>query len=274
MSARILVIEDNPDNMELMTYLLRAYGHTALAANDGESGVEMTRRELPDLILCDIHLPKMDGYQLIRELKGDAASRRIPIVAVTALAMVGDREKMMAAGFDGYIAKPIMPETFIGQVEEFLRKDLRSQARTVVTETEPEPDPPKDRVPRGAILVVDDSEVNRELVRSILEPSGYAVTRVPCVRLALEAAQRNAFDLFVCDLHLPDVDGWDFLRTIKADPRLKSIPVMILTASVWGETDRARAQQMGANCFVMRPIEAEALLHEIESCLGQSQGDR
>jgi CheY-like chemotaxis protein len=118
--ARILVIEDNPTNLQLMVYLLQAFGHTPLEALDGETGLELTRRELPDLVLCDIHLPGIDGFGVARQLKDHPALSVIPLVAVTALAMVGDRDRIISAGFNGYIPKPISPETFIGQVEMFL----------------------------------------------------------------------------------------------------------------------------------------------------------
>jgi CheY-like chemotaxis protein len=128
MPARILIVEDNPANLELMRYLLRARGHTVLSAVDGESGVETVRKELPDLILCDVQLPKMDGYGVIRQLKSEPAHCSIPLVAVTAFAMVGDRDRMLAAGFDGYLPKPITPESFVTEVEAFLRPDLRCVA--------------------------------------------------------------------------------------------------------------------------------------------------
>jgi two-component system cell cycle response regulator len=116
---RILVVEDNPENLELMTYLLHAFGHLTFCATDGEDGVLVARRERPDLILCDIDMPKLDGYGVARELKGDPMLRRTPLIAVTALAMVGDREKVLSAGFDGYIGKPIDPTTFVREVEAF-----------------------------------------------------------------------------------------------------------------------------------------------------------
>lgn len=117
---RILVIEDNPANLELMTYLLRAFGYTVLAARDGAEGIEMARRETLDLIICDVHLPVVDGYEVAHRLKKHPVFRKIPLVAVTALAMVGDREKVLSAGFDGYIGKPIMPEKFRQQIEAFM----------------------------------------------------------------------------------------------------------------------------------------------------------
>src|SRR4051794_39310670 len=107
--AHILVIEDNPDNLELMSYLLTAYGHTVTAAKDGETGIAATRRERPDLVACDIHLPGVDGYGVAKALRADPTFNGMPVIAVTALAMVGDRENILAAGFDGYITKPIDP---------------------------------------------------------------------------------------------------------------------------------------------------------------------
>src|SRR5207302_8695333 len=120
MPARILVIEDNPTNLDLMTYLLHACGHTPLSAIDGESGLDLSRREKPDLVICDVQLPKMNGREVAKEFKRDASLQKIPIIAVTAYAMVGDRDRLLAAGFDGYIAKPIDPTIFLQQMQEFL----------------------------------------------------------------------------------------------------------------------------------------------------------
>lgn len=121
MLARILVIEDNAASLELMTYLLKAFGYTTLVARDGEEGLKAAHQESLDLIICDIELPKLNGYEIARQLKRHPVLKAIPLVAVTAYAMVGDREKALAVGFDGYIPKPIEPELFVGQVEAFLK---------------------------------------------------------------------------------------------------------------------------------------------------------
>jgi len=118
--ARILVIEDNRENLDLMLYLLGAFGHTAYAAGDGDEGLSKAAAEKPDLIVCDVHLPVLDGYAVVSRLKADPALRAIPVIAVTALAMVGDRELVLRAGFDGYLAKPINPETLATQIESWL----------------------------------------------------------------------------------------------------------------------------------------------------------
>ena len=111
--ARILVIEDNPDNMLLTVMLLESVGHTVLSAIDAEAGVAMARAEQPDLILMDIQLPGMDGLEATALLKQDAATRAMPVIALTALAMKGDEERIRAAGCDGYIAKPIGIQNFL-----------------------------------------------------------------------------------------------------------------------------------------------------------------
>jgi len=122
-AARILIIEDNAANLDLMAYLLRAYGHTVISASDGETGITAAREARADLVLCDIQLPDIGGAEVMDRLRSDPATAGTPIVAVTALAMVGDRESILAAGFDGYLAKPITPETFGRQVEAFLRRE-------------------------------------------------------------------------------------------------------------------------------------------------------
>lgn len=126
--AKILVIEDNAPNLALMTYLLQAFGHTTLTATDGMMGIESARRERPDLILCDVQLPKLDGYMVRGVLQTDPALTRIPVIAVTALAMMGDRNRVLARGFDGYIGKPIDPEHFVAEVDAFLPEELRGTA--------------------------------------------------------------------------------------------------------------------------------------------------
>jgi len=119
MTATILVIEDNQDNIRLVDYVLRAHGYEPLLATDGADGLRIALEREPDLILLDIRMPKMDGYEVAARLK-QAGLKGTKVVAVTASAMVGDRERISAAGFDGYIQKPIEPEAFMADVERFL----------------------------------------------------------------------------------------------------------------------------------------------------------
>ena len=120
MSKKVLVIEDNEQNLYLITFILEKHGFQVIQAHDGQTGIELTRKERPALILLDIQLPVMDGYMVAKELKKDAANLNIPVIAVTSYAMTGDREKALAAGCSGYITKPINPDTIISYLEEFL----------------------------------------------------------------------------------------------------------------------------------------------------------
>ncbi|MBX3051377.1 MAG: response regulator [Caldilineaceae bacterium] len=120
MSAKILLIEDNEQNLYLLTFLLEQNGFQVVQAQDGAVGIEMAAREAPDLILLDMQLPKMDGYCVARTLRQIEQLNPVPIVAVTSYAMAGDKERGLAAGCNGYIEKPINPDTFVAQIREHL----------------------------------------------------------------------------------------------------------------------------------------------------------
>jgi two-component system cell cycle response regulator DivK len=114
--ARVLIVEDNPTNMTLAVFLLQSAGHTVLSATDAEAGLTLARDEQPNLILMDIQLPGMDGLEATVLLKRDEATRAIPVIALTALAMMGDEARIRAAGCDGYIAKPMHYQEFLATI--------------------------------------------------------------------------------------------------------------------------------------------------------------
>jgi two-component system cell cycle response regulator DivK len=114
--AKVLIVEDNSANMTLAVFLLRSVGHTVLSATDAEAGLTLARDEQPNLILMDIQLPGMDGLEATVLLKRDRMTGAIPVIALTALAMKGDEERIRAAGCDGYIAKPMRYQDFLTTV--------------------------------------------------------------------------------------------------------------------------------------------------------------
>jgi two-component system cell cycle response regulator len=217
MPARILIVEDNQEKLDLMTYLLEAFGHTVLKAMDGEQGVELAKRERPDLVLCDLQLPKLDGYEVAGQIRSSPELSHVPLVAVTAHAMRGDHDKVLMAGFKGYIIKPIAPEEFVSQTEQFIRADLHSDVQPAANTEQAKQPESKMRVTATSILALDDRPLNLMLVRSTLEPFGYKVFAVDTVHEALEVARREHPDLILSDLHLPEVGGFDFLRAVKED---------------------------------------------------------
>jgi two-component system, cell cycle response regulator len=270
MGARILIIEDNPANSELMGYMLSAFGHTALFAENGEDGLKLIRAEMPDLVVCDIHLPGIDGYEVARRVKAQPPLRGIPLVAVTALAMVGDRERVLAAGFDGYISKPIDPETFMAHIDDYLHIRLRAtgpalaagQAAIDVAVAAPV---------RARILVVDDRPINLSLIRNILEPLGYSLITAATVADGLRLARESRPDAIVSDVQIGDHTGFDFLKAAKADPALRNIPFILNTSTQCNEAARSRGLSLGAARFLFRPIDPAVLVAEIEACLPESR---
>lgn len=126
MPASFLIIEDNPANLELVRYLLAAHGYPTLTATNGEEGLRLFGSERPDVVLCDLQLPILDGYEVLAEIRKDPARGDTIVIAVTAFSMSGDRAKATAAGFDGYVPKPIDPTRFVQEIEAFVRPDLRA----------------------------------------------------------------------------------------------------------------------------------------------------
>lgn len=114
--STILIVEDNETNMTLATFLLKSVGHVVFGAADAESGIAMAHEQHPNLILMDVQLPGMDGLQATLLLKKDEATRDIPVIALTALAMKGDEERIRAAGCDDYIAKPMRYQAFLATI--------------------------------------------------------------------------------------------------------------------------------------------------------------
>ncbi|MBN2051405.1 MAG: response regulator [Spirochaetales bacterium] len=126
MSDSLLIIEDNEQNMYLMHFLLEKKGFSVIEADNGREGIEKALRFKPGAILLDIQLPEMDGYAVARELKEHPELSGVPIIAVTSYAMVGDRERILAAGATGYIEKPINPDTFVEEIIRYLSTHNRS----------------------------------------------------------------------------------------------------------------------------------------------------
>jgi len=123
--ARLLVVEDNPTNLELLRYLLTHYGHEVTSASNGVEGARLTRELRPDIVLCDLRMPHLDGYGLLERVRADRALDDIVVIAVTAYSMPDDRKRVREAGFDGHLTKPIEPDKVVAQIEAFIAAGRR-----------------------------------------------------------------------------------------------------------------------------------------------------
>jgi two-component system, sensor histidine kinase len=258
--VKVLVVEDSPDIRALVRMLLEAGGHEVLTAPDGRTGVDIARAERPDVVLMDLSLPILSGWEATREIKNDPAISTIPVVAVTAHAMHGDRERALAAGCDGFIAKPIDEESF----EEL----VRSYARPRIEEApvrEVEPPPPREiSAESGRILVVDDHEEVAQLIKQDLEVEGHEVIVAQTLDGAIAAASEDRpLDLAIVDVMLGAESGYDLAADLVSRSS-EYLPVLLVTA---GEIDREKGYAAGADDFIGKPLDAVELAARARSLI-------
>lgn len=262
--ARILIIEDNPANVELMSFLLGAYGHTPLSAADGPRGVAAARSERPDLIACDVNLPGMDGFAVLAILKGEPLLAGVPILAVTALAMAGDREKVLAAGFDGYISKPIEPESFVAELEAFL---AAAPAAGAVPAPMPAAQPIPALVPASnpaarTLLLVDDDRFMLGVLNDMLVGQPYRVLSACSGEEALDVLDHEAVEVILCDQAMPGMRGTEVLaRAAERFP--KTVRLMLSGQPDLSEIEAAIASGVADDHYV-KPLGARSLRERID----------
>ncbi|MEV6638273.1 response regulator [Actinoplanes sp. NPDC051470] len=274
MGARLLIVEDTPHNLQLMTYLLESHGHTVIAAVTGEQGIELALAARPDLVMMDLQLPGIDGYEALTAFRSAPDLAAVPVIAVTSFAMVDDRDRALRAGFTHYMTKPIDPETFTEQINLHLPEHLRgSRPAPAATEPAQTTDPPTsepDRRQAADILVLDDSLVNQTLLRSVLEPHGYHVRTAFTVEQAITAAHDAPPDLVLSDVHVGQQSGAQLLSHVRDVPVLAPVPFAFITATADWQDPMLNG---GATRVIRRPIEPAALLDEVEALLNRRTGD-
>jgi len=280
--ARILIIEDNPANIELMSFLLSAYGHAPLSAADGPRGVAAARSERPDLIACDVNLPGMDGFAVLAELKGDPALAGVPILAVTALAMTGDREKVLAAGFDGYISKPIEPESFVAELEAFLTSTpapasapaapaapaaaatppVTTMAANDATANDATAAAARPTTGARTLLLVDDDRFMLGVLNDMLIGQPYRVLSACSGEEALQVLSHEPVEVILCDQAMPGMRGTEVLAEAAARyPKT----VRLMLSGQPDLTDIEAAIKSGvADGHYIKPLGARALREQLD----------
>ena len=253
--ARILVVEDSPDIRFLIRMLLEGAGHEVISVGDGRAGVLAAQSERPDLVVMDLSLPVVSGWEATREIKANPESASIPVLAVTAHAMQGDRERALAAGCDGFIPKPIDEETFAALIASHLRRREADAIRTSETSSSGPRGLPVDGPGPANVLVVDDQHDVADLLRMDLEAEGHRVTVAASSEEALEKFGNRRFDLAVVDVVLGADSGYELSsHLIASSPDY--LPVLLVTA---GAVDRERGYEAGADDFIAKPIDSAEL---------------
>lgn len=277
--GKILIIEDNPINMKLATLLVHRAGHSTLGAVDAESGLLLARIELPDLILMDVQLPGMDGFAATSELKNNPVTADIPVIALTAMAMIRDQDRARTAGCDAYITKPLHYQELQDTItwllppadNEIASDEAGSRARGVLehdpsqesdesgpvaTYVSPEHDGPATPRAPGAsrILVAEDKPTNQKLILWQLALLGYEADVADNGVLAFARWKTGDYDLVITDLQMPEMSGYELASAIRAaEPTDTRIPILAVAASATrGEINDESMVAM--NAYLVRPL--------------------
>jgi len=243
-----MIVDDNPANLKLAGDLLELEGHDVIRCIDAEHAREVLIQQQPILILMDVALPGMDGLELTRILKSDPTTKDIIIVALTAYAMKNDKDKVLDAGCDGYITKPIDTRQFIQQVGEYLK-------------------PITKKTQAFNILLVDDNPTSLKLIKAVYETEGYHTMTASNGLEALNILSSQHADLIVTDVLMPEMDGYYKLRS---NELLKDIPIIVYTATYTSLSDEAVAKEMGADLFIRKPAPTKLLISSAKEILANT----
>jgi two-component system, sensor histidine kinase and response regulator len=262
--ARILIIEDEANNLDVARRIVRGAGHEALTATDGIAGLEIARRERPDAVLVDLLLPKLDGWSVTRAIREEPWAKKIPIVAVSALAMQADRERAREAGCDDFVTKPYAPAELRAVLNRYFADGSAPKLPTRPTELPVSGIDASERL--GRVLVVDDEPSNVELIVRRLSGNGYETLTATNGHDAIAVATKEQPDLILMDIMMPGLDGWQATRLLKSDPKTANIPVVFVTARDRPE-DVAQGFEAGGIMYVNKPVEPVELFARVRNAI-------
>ena len=252
----VLVIEDNDKNLKLVRLLLQIGKYKVLESDDAEKGIEIARKDHPDLILMDIQLPGMDGLKATSLIKQDPLLADIPVVALTSYAMEGDKTRAMEAGCDGYITKPIETDSFLDIVRNHIVPGF-------VEKTAKAPIPQTNNM---RILIVDDDPKNLKMMCGMLARDNYELSTANDGVEALALVDQHPPDLILLDVMMPGMSGYEVTRRLKAGSETKAIPIILITA-LDSSSDRAEGLEAGAEEFLTKPVNPVEIEARIQSML-------
>jgi hypothetical protein len=240
-SGTVLVIDDDPNALDLLGRTLQGTGHRVVTTNDGQEALRLARTLKPAAITLDVVMPGMDGWEVLRELKLDPETRDIPVFMVT---MTDDRETGYALGATEFLTKPIERGRLVQMLERY------AQAGS-----------------QRCVLVVDDQPENRETLRRILEKEGWQVGEAENGRVALDRVATHHPSLILLDLMMPVMDGFEFVMELRKVEAWREIPIIVVTARDLTEEDRSRLSGEVVGLIQKGGMDREALLEQLRAQL-------
>jgi len=237
---KILVIDDDPTITKLLSSRLETYTYDVVTAADGVEGLEKFRQEKPDLIILDIVMPRLDGYNFVLEFKKIADLKATPIIILTVKEDM--REIFGMEGINDYIVKPFLMNDLVKKIDKHLKAPVRK------------------------ILIVDDAKDSVELIEELLQLRGYKIVKAADGFEGLDINQKEKPDLVLLDVMMPKLDGYHVCRMIKFDNKYKDVAIIIVTAKTQ-EKDKTLGTEVGANEFLTKPLNSDELLSKIKKLI-------
>lgn len=266
MSARVLVVDDVPANLKILEAKLSAEYFDVLMAPNGKTALELALREQPDIILLDVMMPEMDGFEVCRRLKADARTVHIPVVMVTALSDAEDRVNGLDAGADDFLTKPVNDLILLSRVKSLarlknimdewrLREETSGQfgggapASAALT---------SDEGMSGRVLLIEGDKFTAEKIRGVLEKKSCSITVATTAKVGMELADDRAFDLIIVSLYLEDGDGLRLCSQFRSAAKTRRLPILLVIEQEQLQ-GLVKGFEIGVNDYLIRPIDGNEL---------------
>lgn len=271
MSARVLVVDDIPRNVKLLEAKLASEYFDVVTATDGASALEIVHSAPPDIVLLDVMMPGMDGFEVCRRIKANPRSVHIPVVMVTALSDVEDRVRGLEAGADDFLTKPVQDLALFARVRSLARLKMLTDEWRMRAATGEQlgalsdyGNPGEISTTNATALLVDDNPNNLRRVSDTLKAAGHTLVGTPSHEEAVRTALQVDFDLIIVNLHLADCDGLRLCSQFRSRELTRQTPIILLIESE--DTARlAKGLELGVNDYLTAPIDRNELLARVHT---------
>jgi DNA-binding response OmpR family regulator len=249
-TLRILLADDSPLIHRHTVPILDEAGYAVVEAFDGAEALEQVRRDPPDLVLTDIEMPRMSGYELCKAIKAEEATAHIPVVMCSSLGEAADLEKGFDVGADDYLVKPVVAEELVSRVQAILATKMASS--------------------RERVLVVDDSAAIRHLVADCLRRQGFVIETAVDGKDGLSRAEAVVPDLVLTDYDMPHMTGFELVHALRRDLRTRDVPIVMLTARDT-KRDQAQMRAAGLTSYLVKPFSTDKCVAIVERVLAEAR---